>query len=116
MPERTELERRILRAEELGQKWAAADEIFYQLDETKKTVLADLMRDLDTDGKASEARLERLARSSQQWRDHIGRLAIAKGEMLRAKVRYESAVAYYEAARTTESTKRVEMQLLRDKT
>lgn len=109
----TELETRILRAEKLGQEWAKADEVFYQLDETKKSVLADLMKDLD-DGDTSEAKLERLARASKEWKEHVSRLAIAKGEMLRAKVRFEAATAWYEAARTTESTNRVKMQVLRD--
>lgn len=110
----TELETRIIRAEQLGQAWAEADEMFYQLDETKKSVLADLIKDLD-DGDTSEAKLERLARSQKNWKEHIQNLAVAKGKMLRAKVKYESAVAYYEACRTNEATKRVEMQVLRDK-
>lgn len=109
----SELEKRIIKAEELGQKWASADATYYQLDETKKSVLADLMKDLD-DGDTSETKLERLARASKQWKDHIGNLSIAKGEMLRAKVRYEAATAWWEACRTAESTNRVKMAVLRD--
>lgn len=109
----TELEKRIVRAEELGQKWADAEATFYQLDETKKSVLADLMKDLD-DGDTSETKLERLARARKEWKEHIANLAIAKGQVLRAKVRYEAAVSWYEAGRTTESTNRVKMQVLKD--
>ena len=109
----TELEKRIVRAEKLGQEWAGLDELFFQLDETKKSVLADLMNSLD-DGEMSEAKLERLARGRKEWKEHIQNLAVAKHKMLSAKVKYESAVAYYEAARTTESTERVRMQVLRD--
>ena len=110
---RSELEKRIIRAEALGQKWAEAAEAFYQLDETKKSVLADLMKDLD-DGELSESKLERMARGQKEWKEHIQHLAVAKGEMLRAQVKYEAAVSWYEAARTTESTNRVKMQVLRD--
>jgi len=110
----SELEKRIVEAEKKGQQWADADATFYQLDETKKSVLADLMKDLD-DGDTSETKLERLARSKKEWKEHIENLSIAKGQMLRAKVKYEASVAWYEACRTAEASKRVEMQVLRDK-
>lgn len=109
----SELEKRIIRAEKLGEEYAERDALYYQLDETKKSVLADLMKDLDN-GDTSEAKLERMARATKEWRDHINNLALAKGQMLRARVRYEAAVAWYEAARTAESTNRVKMQVLRD--
>lgn len=111
--EYSELERRIMKAEELGQKWAELYEVWHQLDETKKSVLADIQKDLD-DGDSSEAKLERLARADKTYREHINNLAVAKGQELRAKVRYETAIAWYEAARTKESTERVKMKMLND--
>ena len=102
----TELEKRIVAAQKAGQAWAVADEKYFLLDETKKSVLADLINDLD-DSNTSEAKLERLARSTKAWRGHIAALSIAKGEALRAKVRYESCIAWYEAERTKEASQRV---------
>src|SRR6185503_13181360 len=113
MTELSEIEKRIVRAEGLGQEWANADAQFYQLDETKKSVLADLMKDLD-DGDTSETKLERLARSSKVWKEHIHNLSIAKGAMLRAKVKYEASVAWAEAARTAEASARARMQFLKE--
>ena len=76
-------------------------------------MLADLMNTLD-DGDTSESKLERLARGRKEWKEFIQNMVVAEAEMLKAKVRYESAVAFYEAGRTAESTNRVKMQVLRD--
>lgn len=113
---RTELEKRIILAEEYGQKWVNIHETWLQLDEDKKNYLASLMNDIDagTDKDFSEAKLERLARGSKQFRDYIKNLSIAKGEELRSRVKYENARAYYEAGRTAEASERVKMQVLRD--
>ena len=113
MPETSELEKRIIKAEALGQKWATLHEKWMQLDESKKNYLASLMNDLDN-GETSELKLERQARGQKEWKDFIVRLCMAKGEELRAKVRYENAVAYWEAGRSLESTERAKMQVLRD--
>jgi hypothetical protein len=109
----SELEKRIIRSAELGEEWAKLHEAWMQLDEAKKTVLADLQKDLD-DGKTSEAKLERLARTRKEYKEFINNLCIAKGQELRAKVRYEAAQAFYEAGRTREATERERMKTLRD--
>lgn len=111
-PERTELEKRIIFAEELGEKWAGIHEIWLQLDEDKKNYLASLMNDLD-DGDKSEAKLERQARGSREFRQYVKNLSIAKGEELRAKVKYENARDLFEAARSKESTEREKMKTLK---
>jgi hypothetical protein len=111
-PERTELENRIIVAEERGATWASMHEIAMQLEEDKKNYLAALMNDLD-DGNTSEAKLERKARGSHQYRDYIRDMCIAKGEELRAKVRYDNARDYFEAGRSQESTEREKMKTLK---
>jgi hypothetical protein len=107
--EPTELERRIIAAEKLGQKWVELHEVWLQLDEDKKNYLSALMNDLD-DGETSEAKLERKARGSKEFREYIKNMCIARGEELRAKVRYENAQDYFEAGRSKESTERQKMQ------
>jgi len=111
---RSELERRIIRAETLGQDWVNQLATYRQLEEGKKSVLADLQNSLD-DGDTSEAKLERQARGSKEWKEFIRNLCTAEAAMLRAKVKYDCSVAFYEAARTAEASKRVELQVLRDK-
>jgi DNA topoisomerase IA len=101
----TLLERRIIKAEKMGEEWVA------KLEESKKNVLADLENTLD-DGDTSEAKLERLARGRPEWKEFIRNLVVAEAEMLKAKVRYESAVAFFEAGRTAESTERAKMRAL----
>jgi hypothetical protein len=107
--ERTELEQRIITAEQYGGKWAGLYEIHLQLDEGKKSYLAALMNDLD-DGQMSEKKLERLALGSREFRDYIKNMCIAKGEELRARVRYENARDYFEAGRSKEATERAKFQ------
>jgi hypothetical protein len=108
-PVRSPLEQRIVTAEKYGDEWATKYETWMQLDESKKNYLASLMNDLDK-GDMSEAKLERLARGSKGYKDFITNLCIAKGEELRAKVRYENARDYFEAGRSREATERQKMQ------
>lgn len=109
--ERSELERRIIYAEELGQKWASIHEVWIQLKDDKENYLAALMNDLD-DGNYSEEKLKRMARGSPQFRTYVKNLAIAKGEELRAKVKYDNARDFFEAGRSQESTEREKMKHL----
>jgi len=104
----TPLEKRIVRAAELGEKWAALHAIYLQLDEDKKNYLAALINDLD-DGQMSESKLERLARGSKEFREYIKNMCIAKGEELRAKVLYENARDFFEAGRSFEATERAKL-------
>ncbi len=110
--QRSELEKRIIFAEEAGQKWAEVHVIASQLAEDKANYLAALMNDLD-DGNISEKKLERMARGSKGFREYIKNMCIAKGEELRAKVRYENARDYFEAGRSQESTEREKMKTLK---
>lgn len=103
--ERSELERRIIFAEELGEKWADLHAIALQLAEDKSNYLAALMNDLD-DGNLSEKKLERMARGSKGFREYIKNMCLSKGEELRAKVKYENARDYFEAGRSQEATER----------
>ena len=113
MTERSELEKRIIRAENLGQDWVNKHEVWLQLDEAKKSVLSDIVKDLD-DGEQSEVKLERLARASKQYREYINNLSLAKGAELRARVKYDCAMQWVDAGRTAEATARAKMQYLKE--
>ncbi len=110
--QRSELEKRIIFAEEAGRKWAEIHQIWLQLDSDKANYLAALMNDID-DGQMSDKKLERLARGSKAFRDYVKNTSIAKGEELRAKVKYENARDYFEAGRSQESTEREKMKTLK---
>lgn len=110
--ERTELEKRIIFAESCGAEWVEVHAIWLQLDEDKKNYLSSLMNALD-DGNKSEAKLEREARGSQQYREYIKNLCLAKAAELRAKVKYDNARDYFEAGRSQESTEREKMKTLK---
>jgi hypothetical protein len=114
-PERTELERLILFAQEEGQKWASLYEIALQLEEDRKNYLAALMNDLEGQhgNTMTEAKLERLARGSKQFREYVKNMCIARGEELRAKVRYTNSLNLFEAGRSKETTEREKMKTLK---
>jgi len=103
------LERRIIKSERDGEQWADLHAKWLQLNEDKKSFLAALINDLD-DGKMSEAKLERLALGSKAYRDYVVGLAIAKGEELRAKVRYENSTALFSAAQSDQSLERAKIE------
>ena len=105
----SELEKRVRMAEGYGQTWATLHEKWLQLEKDEKPYLASLMNDLK--GDMSEAARERLAKGSKEFRDYVSRLCIAKGEELRAKVKYENAVAWYEAGRSLEATERAKTRM-----
>ena len=107
----SKLERRIYAAEKLGEQWAELHAKYLQLDEDKKSFLSSIMNDLDN-GSMSETKLERLARGSKAFRDYVVNLALAKGEELRAKVRYDNAQALFSAAQSDQSLERTKMAYL----
>jgi len=112
MTERTKLEKRIIAAAKAGEEWANRYETWLQLDSDEKSFLAALMQDIKKtkEGKVSVAELEMEARASTQFREYLKGLSIAKGEELRAKVKYENARDWFEAARSQESTEREKMK------
>lgn len=110
--ELSELEKRVQSAESLGLAWAEMHEKWLMLDRDEKPYLAALMNDLK--GDISEAARERLAKGSKEFREYVVGLALAKGEELRAKVKYENAIAWMEACRTAEATNRMKMSVLRE--
>lgn len=93
--------RQLLQAgEDWTDKQAAAD----LLEETKKTVLAELMNGFD----GSAAERERRALAEPAFKLHLTNMNSARKEANRARVRYDSAKVLAELRRTQESTRRIE--------
>lgn len=89
---------------EAGEDWADKDAAADMLEQTKKTVLAELMNGLQ--GAASER--ERLALADAAYKLHLAKMNAARKEANRARVRYDSARVLAEMRRTQESTRRME--------
>lgn len=93
-----------------GERWADLDGKARLLEETAKTVLAQLVNE-EIQGGSSVAKAETVARSSEKYRTHVEAMCIARTEANRARVRYDSAKALFEARRTVAATLRQEMAL-----
>lgn len=87
-----------------GEDWADKQAAADVLEETKKTVLAELMNGLD----GSAAERERRALADAAYRLHLTKMNAARKEANRARVKYDSAKVLAEMRRTQESTRRME--------
>ena len=90
-----------------GESWADLDAAASLLEETKKSVLAELMNKAE----GSMAARESEALADAVYRHHVTTMVTARKEANRAKVRYDSAKAWVELMRTQESTRRAEMNM-----
>ena len=92
---------------ETGDDWVDKNAAADVLEETKKSVLAELMNALE--GPKTEREAKALA--DPAYRLHITRMVEARKEANRARVRYDSMRVLAELRRTQESTRRVEASL-----
>ena len=108
----TELERLVVDVQESGQAWVKAKLKADQLDEDAKPYLASLENEIEAQEKdsISEAKLERLAKGSQQYRGYIREMCLARGEALKKRVRYEGLQALFEAKRSEFSLEKVKIE------
>lgn len=91
-----------------GESWADAEAGASLLEETRKSVLAELK--LRSDEKSDAAR-ETVALASHNYRTHVETMVEARHKANLARVRYEAARTLAELRRTEAATRRVEMQL-----
>jgi len=107
MPENQTLEGLVRQYHEAGTAWIEAKLKADLLEEDQKPYLASLQNALD-DGSKSEAKLDREARGSTQYRDFIKGMVLGKAESLRKKVRFDSISMLF-------SAKQSEMAMEREK-
>ena len=89
-----------------GEEWADKDAAANALEETKKSVLSELL--LQAEGGTIATR-EAEALSNPVFKLHLANMVNARKEANRAKVRYDTGKIWAELVRTRESTKRAEM-------
>lgn len=99
----TEIEERLRLA---GLEWADLDAAACVLEESRKSVLAELMN--QSKG-GSIAAKESEALANPAYKLHITNMVNARREANRARVRYDTARAWVELIRTSEATRRSEM-------
>ncbi len=92
---------------QVGETWAEKDASAALLEESRKSVLAELAQQAS----GGVAERERAALESQIYRDHIRAMVEARKQANIARVHYDAAKAWWEMNRTLESTRRAEMAM-----
>ena len=92
---------------EAGEDWTDKQAAAELLEETKKTVLAEVM----TGEQGARNAREDSALASPVYKLHITNMVTARKEANRARVRYDSMKVLAEMRRTQESTRRAEINL-----
>jgi len=90
-----------------GEYWADADAAASMYEETKKSVLAQLMSDC---GGSTHAERERMALATEIYQSHVEQMVQARKEANRALVKYKSIQVWADLKRTQESTRRKEIE------
>lgn len=105
------------KVEQLGIDWADKDADARILEETKKTLLAQLILEAQTTSKAAGGRgmpvnqAENAALADPRYEAHLQAMVAARKAANRAKVRYESGSVRIELMRSLVATRREEMRL-----
>lgn len=98
-------------ANRIGLEYAGAKRDAERLDLLKATVRARVTLRLD-DGSLTETKLKRLTETDPEYVDFLEKLAHAKGESDRLRIRYESYKNLFEARRSLLSYQKAEMKLI----
>lgn len=95
---------------EAGEDWADKHAAASLLEETAKSVLADVITRLTEEGQSPTA-AERVARGEPEYREHVMNMVEARRASNRARVNYDARRTYLELWRTQQATTRAEAQL-----
>ncbi len=91
-----------------GEDWADKESAADLLEETKKSVLAELVNDAPGSTVAAK---EQAALADPAYKLHLKTMVAARKEANRARVRYDAARVLAELRRTQESTRRAEAMI-----
>jgi len=91
-----------------GEEWSDLDAAANMLEETRKSVLAELVN--QSKG-GSIAAKESEALANPAYRLHLTNMVNARREANRARVKYDTSRMWVELVRTSEATKRAEMKI-----
>ena len=102
-------ERLVKQINDAGMEWVEAKLKADQLEADQKPFLSAIKNSID-DGDTSEAKLDRLALGSKEYRAYAASVCTAQAEMLRKKVRYESFQSLFEAKRSQGALERAKIE------
>lgn len=91
-----------------GDDWADKESAAELLEETRKTILAELVNQAEGSSMAAK---ENLALADPAYKLHITKMVSARKEANRAKVKYDAVRVLAEMRRTQESTRRAEANI-----
>lgn len=93
---------------QVGEEWAELDAAATLLEETKKSVLAELML---TAPYKTKAERETCALADPAYKLHLANMVAARKEANKARVKWETGKMWAELRRSLESTRREEMRI-----
>ena len=103
----TRLNEAVAKIEETGKKYAKARGLSWQMQEMKKVILSQIMKDMD----GSIADREMRARCDQRYIDHLEGTGVAIAEENRTRAIYERFKAQFEAVRSLVSLEKAKINL-----
>ena len=92
----------------LGEEWADKESAASLLEETRRNVRAEIMRQSN---EKTVAAVEAFAEASIRYKEHVISMVEARRIANRAHVNYKAAQVWVEVERSAESTRRAEMRL-----
>lgn len=96
---------------ELGEDWADKNSSADLLEESRKSVRAQIAMHYMTEAKTA-AKAEMMAEADDGYVEHVKAMVEARRKANLAKVNYEAAKTWIELSRTKEATRRTELQTL----
>ena len=94
-----------------GHEWADKHAAAEVLEQTIKSILAEIAQDYRQSGKTSMTEAESLARADKRYRQHVAEMVAARREANKARVNFDVYRSFIEMARTKEATQRAEMSM-----
>jgi hypothetical protein len=103
-----ELEAVVTEWKAAGDAWIEAKLKADTLEEDAKSFLASIINELEEkeSEKISEAKLERLARGSKEYRQYIFGMCVARADALKKKVRFDALEKLFDARRSEKAFQR----------
>ena len=98
------------KAEELGTQWAEADAALGLLEDTKKTLLAQITNEFLEQGR-NKTTAETMAMASKEYAEHIKQLGQARRDKNLSLVKYNSYKKWLDLIQTKEANLRAEMMI-----
>lgn len=95
---------------ETGRDWADKESAASLLEETRKSVRAQLACEF-IEGAGSAAKAELMAEKDPRYTEHLKAMVEARKQANIARVNYDSGKIWTELVRTAEATKRAELQM-----